>query len=137
MCFIIDLSYVNHSKLPGRSTSLTGLPCQYTGYSINLAGGRITLLAMAFPFNLIEVTVCLVYSAFNTSCPVEIKQLAQQREREVTPGYEAMNHAAVRMHERGSFGSLCEYKMCIIKLPRLTSSYFTQILNENIAVNSL
>ncbi len=27
---------------------------QYTGYSINLAGGRITLLAMAFPFNLID-----------------------------------------------------------------------------------
>ncbi len=27
---------------------------QCTGYSINLTGGRITLLAMAFPFNLIE-----------------------------------------------------------------------------------
>ncbi len=39
----------------GRSTSLTGLQYQYTGYSINLAGGRTTLLAMAFPFNLIDI----------------------------------------------------------------------------------
>ncbi len=29
-------------KLPGLSTSLTGLQYQYTDYSINLAGGRIT-----------------------------------------------------------------------------------------------
>ncbi len=43
-----------------RLASLTGLQNQYTGYSINLAGGCITLLAMAFPFNLIDILpVCL------------------------------------------------------------------------------
>ncbi len=37
--------------------SLTGLQNQYTGYSINLAGGRITLLAIEFisPFHLIDI----------------------------------------------------------------------------------
>ncbi len=29
---------VNHSKFHGRSTSLTGLQYQYTGYSYNLVG---------------------------------------------------------------------------------------------------
>ncbi len=47
-----DLNYVNHSKFQGRSTSLNGLQYQYTGYSINLAGGRITLLAMRSPLTL-------------------------------------------------------------------------------------
>ncbi len=36
------------------NANLTGLQYQYTGYSINLAGGRITLLATSFPFNLID-----------------------------------------------------------------------------------
>ncbi len=35
----------------------TGIEDQFTGYSINLAGGRITLLAMAFPFSLINLNV--------------------------------------------------------------------------------
>ncbi len=37
--------------------SVTGLQNQYTGYSINLTGGRITLLASAFisPFNIIDL----------------------------------------------------------------------------------
>ncbi len=38
---------LNNNAIP--LDSLTGLQNQYTGYSINLAGGRITLLAMAFP----------------------------------------------------------------------------------------
>ncbi len=39
------------------SRTFNVLQYQYTGYSINLAGGRITLLAMAFPFNLKDVTL--------------------------------------------------------------------------------
>ncbi len=35
----------------------SNLTNQYTGYSINLGGGRITLLAMAFPFNLINFMI--------------------------------------------------------------------------------
>ncbi len=31
-----------------------GIEDQYTGYSINLTGGRITLLAMSFSFNRID-----------------------------------------------------------------------------------
>ncbi len=50
--------------------SLTGHQYQYTGYSINLAGGRITLLAMEFPplnlstYNLYET--CLVATSITT-----------------------------------------------------------------------
>ncbi len=54
----VVLSYLNHSKFQGRSTFLTGLQYLYTGYSINLAGSRITRLAMAFPFNLNYYLFC-------------------------------------------------------------------------------
>ncbi len=54
--------------------SLTGLHNQYTGYSINLAGGRITLLDMAFPFNLTPVC-CLSMKHHNAlMIPAQLAQ---------------------------------------------------------------
>ncbi len=50
-----------------------------------------------------QVTDYLIQSVVKTICPVEVNQLSQKGG--VTPSYEAMSHAAVRIHERGSFGS--------------------------------
>ncbi len=53
------------------------------------------------------------YSLFNTQCPVgqlnrrgqAINTKGEGGRLRMTPDYEAMSHAAVCMHERGSFGS--------------------------------
>ncbi len=60
LCFIIDLVLPQLCKsfqiFKDFQRLLAGLQNQYTCYSINLAGGRITLLAMEFisPFHLID-----------------------------------------------------------------------------------
>ncbi len=46
-----------HPNFQGRSTPLNGLQNHYSGYSINLAGGRITLLNP--PFHLISIQIIL------------------------------------------------------------------------------
>ncbi len=64
--------------------SLTGLQTQYTGYSINLAGGRITLLAMAFPFNLIDTWIAWDY--------IWDKEAVGWRGKQTIPGFQEITH---------------------------------------------
>ncbi len=67
-----------HPNFQGLSTPLNGLQNQFTGYSINLAAGRITLLYP--PFHLISIQIILPSKMLDLGLHLEQSQITAATE---------------------------------------------------------